>query len=142
MERNVILIVVDCASMAPLFTSWLCILIYYITRTHYKDYLVTRIKAAKLDPVDMMSVEKLKQLIEREELRELPKGRFEFGYFYHQRLKNVSCLVIWHCIISIVIVYKDSATTLSTKKDFSTIFSNFVIDFIICTFCNCTLLCD
>ena len=52
--------------------------------------MVTRIKAAKLDPVDMMSVEELKQLIEREELPELPKGMFELGYFYRQRLKDVS----------------------------------------------------
>ena len=73
-------------------------LIFYITRTHYKDYLVTRIKAAELDPVDMMSVEELKQLMEREELPEQPKGMFELGYFYRQRLKDVS---YYYLVISI-----------------------------------------
>ena len=53
-----------------------------------------------------MSVEELKQLMEREGLPELPKGMFELGYFYRQRLKDVSCyhyLVIpidlqWHLL--------------------------------------------
>jgi len=65
------------------------IICYHGYRLHYKEYLVSLINKHKIDPVDIMSLQKMKLVFERNEvtLPKMPQNETEARY--KSRLQQV-----------------------------------------------------